>query len=134
MLSNQKHRPRFTGGLDAKLMKPWIAKELRRLKPTGLFFFYDKPQDYDSVIEASKMLWQEGFTSAAHSIRCYVLIGYATDTFEKAETRSRMILNAGLFPMAMLYRNANNQIDKKWQEFQRQWARPHLIALKAKGY
>lgn len=130
MLARQKRRPRFTGGLDAERMKPWIAEELRALKTAGLFLAYDKPEDYEPVAQAARMLWKAGFTQSAHTCRCYVLIGYRGDTFGAAEKRLRQVLALGLFPMAMLYRNGIEIPPAEWREFARQWARPFLIACK----
>ena len=130
MLARHKQRPRFTGGLDAERMQPWIAEELRALHTAGLFLAYDKPEDYEPVTEAARMLWAAGFTPEGHRIRCYVLIGYQGDTFDKAEDRLRQILRLGLFPMAMLYRDGRHAPSADWREFTRQWARPFLIACK----
>ena len=130
MLNRQKRRPRFTGGLDAELMRPWIAEELKAIRTAGLFMAYDKPQDYEPVAAAARMLWAAGFTKDNHGLRCYVLIGYNVDTFEAAEKRLRQIMTLGLFPMAMLYRHGQEVPAKEWREFARQWARPFLIACK----
>ena len=132
MLSRQPQRPRFTGGLDAERMTPWIAEELRALKTAGLFFAYDKPEDYEPVAAAARMLWEAGFSRNNHNLRCYVLIGYRGDSFEAAEQRLRRVFALGLFPMAMLYRDSKTTPAKEWREFARQWARPHLIACKGR--
>jgi hypothetical protein len=130
MLATQPHRPRFTGGLDAERMQPWIAEALREIRTDGLFLAYDKPEDYEPVAAATRMLWEAGFSQLSKHVRCFVLVGYRGDTFGAAEDRLRRTLALGLFPMAMLYRADGEQPPREWREFARQWARPFLIACK----
>jgi len=132
MLARQPERPIFTGGLEAKILKPWHVEELRRVKAKRMFFAYDTPDDLEPLREAGKLLRDVGFTIASHSLRCYVLIGYRGDTFEKAEKRLMDALDAGFMPYAMLYRDNEGQTDKQWRKFQRLWARPAIIAARTK--
>lgn len=134
MLAQQKgQRIEFTGGLEAARMKPWISEELRRLKPKQLFFAYDTPGDLEPLREAARMLLEAGFTTASHTLRCYVLCGWGKDgprkedTFAKAEKRMRQTIDAGFVPMAMLYRDKTGKRDIEWMRFQKRWARPALI-------
>ncbi len=76
MLARQPHRPQFTGGLEAALLTPAMAAQLKALKPESLFFAYDTPNDLDPLVEAGRMLIDVGFTKASNTLRCYVLIGY----------------------------------------------------------
>lgn len=136
MLSEGKKKYRkpveFTGGLEAKLMKPWIASELKELKPKQLFFAYDTPDDLEPLIEAGKMLVDAGFKTHpfSHSLRCYVLCGFLSDTFEKAEKRMKQTIQAGFMPMAMLYRDKKGGRLKEWMKWQRLWARPAIMHSK----
>jgi hypothetical protein len=134
MLKRQKEKAQFTGGLEAKLMKPWIAEKLAWLKPKSMFFAYDTPDDYEPLVETSKMLKQyEIIKPSDNSIRCYVLIGYHNDSIEKAKNRLIDTLKLGFFPMAMLYNGAEGKADQKeWKRFQREWANPTIIAIKKK--
>lgn len=132
MLKRQKEAPIFTGGLEAKIMKPWHAAALREIHPKRMYFAYDTSDDYDPLVCAGKMLRDVGFTFSAHSMCCYVLIGYRGDTFDKAETRLTDTIKAGFMPYAMLYRDNKGKIDKDWQRFQRQWLRPQIVSAKAK--
>jgi len=127
MLKRQKHKPEFTGGLEAKRLKPWIAEELRALKPKQLFFAYDTPDDLEPLQEAGKMMLSAGFTEASHALRCYVLCGWPKDTIDRADKRMTQSVKAGFTPMAMLYRGNDGQTDKAWCKFQRRWARPAII-------
>jgi len=128
MLGNQPRQPEFTGGLEAARLLPWHAERLRDLRPKQIFFAYDTPDDLDPLRAAGKMLLEAGFTRGTHTLRAYVLIGYPGDTFERAEKRLFETVDAGFLPMAMLYRDKRGERAIEWRRFQRQWARPVLIA------
>ena len=127
MLRQQKHRAEFTGGLDASLLKPWHVELLADLKPAQMFFAYDTPDDLQPLREAGRLLKETDLHSHehTHAARCFVLIGYPTDTIEQADKRIIQAADAGFFPFAMLY-HKNRKLD--WRRFQRQWARPPAIA------
>lgn len=122
--------PEFTGGLEAKRLQPWHVKALRELKPKQLFFAYDTPDDWPWLYAAGWMLICGGFTVASHALRAYVLCGYPKDTFQAAERRIRETQEAGFMPMAMLFRDKEGKRDPEWMHWQRQWARPAIIATK----
>lgn len=130
MLARQEHRPVFTGGLEAKIIKPWHAKRLREIKTERMYFAYDTPDDYEPLVEAGKMLLQEGHSPNNHSMCCYCLIGYPNDTFEKAEKRLVDAIKAGFMPYAMLYRDDRGDTDPEWKKFQREWLRPAIVGAK----
>lgn len=133
MLSQQKEKAVFTGGLEAKRMKSWIADELYKLKPSRIYFAYDTPDDYEPLVEARKILKESGFKDGSHDILAYVLIGYPRDTFEQAEERIMDTWKAGYFPYAMLYRDKNGEFKKEWRRFQRKWILPQIIATTLKN-
>ena len=130
MLKRQTHKAEFTGGLEAARLKDWHVHALVELKPRQMFFAYDTSDDYEPLL-IEKMLKAAGFTR--HQMRCYVLIGYRGDTFEKAEQRLRQTLELGFFPMAMLYRDEIGVRDRQWMRFQKPWARPAAIYAMAKS-
>jgi hypothetical protein len=132
MLKRQPKRPNFTGGLEAKLLTQEMAFRLKELKPESLFFAYDTPSNYDPLIQAGRYLQNAGFGKSSHTLRCYVLIGYETDTFEKAEKRMYQAWNAGFMPFSMLFRNDDGNPDPQWKKFHRQWANPFIIATNLK--
>ena len=132
MLQRQPHRPQFVGGLEAKLLTKNMAHRLKALKPETMFFAYDTPDDYEPLVQAGKYLAEAGFTKNNHIARCYVLIGYQNDTFEKAEERLRQAWAAGFFPFAMLYRDESGKYNREWRRFQRQWANHFIVATKLK--
>lgn len=137
MLKKQKIRKaQFTGGLEAAKLKPWHVESLREIKPKQIFFAYDTPDDLEPLQVAGKMLIDGGFTTASHTLRCYVLCGYKGDTIEKAEKRMKQVLLAGFTPMAMLWRDNNGYRNPDWigGKFQKKWARPAIIHSVAMGH
>lgn len=132
MLKAQPGEKIFTGGLEAARLKDWHIDLLVDLKPKRIFFAYDTPDDLEPLIEAGRMLLNAGFTTASHSLMCYVLIGYQGDTFEAAEMRLAETVGAGFMPFAMLYRNETGDRDREWMRFKKQWGRPAIIAGRMK--
>lgn len=132
MLGKQKEHAIFSGGLEARLLKPWHAEKLREIKTARLYMAYDTPDDYEPLVAAGKMLQGVGYDFASRVPCCYVLIGYKGDTFEKAEKRLNETVNAGFVPYAMLYRDEEGKVDYEWQKFQRLWVRPAIIAARQK--
>lgn len=127
MLKNQEEKPIFTGGLEAKLLKPWHVKLMREVKAKRMYFAYDTPDDYEPLVHAGKILQDGGISKSSRRAYCYVLIGYRGDTMEKAERRLRDAWAAGFFPYAMLYRDEKGETNPDWRKFQRLWVRPQLV-------
>lgn len=128
MLEGQKERAVFTGGLEAALLKPWHAKRLKEIKTKRMYFAYDTPNDYEPLLQAGKILLNEGHNPGSHGMCCYNLIGYPGDTFEKAEKRMMQTIVAGFMPYAMLYRDEEGKMDGEWRKFQREWCRPAIVS------
>lgn len=123
------HKPvEFTGGLEAARLKQWHVDALRELRPKQLFFAYDTPDDLEPLIHAGKMLHAAGFTDTSHCLRAYVLCGFKGDTFDAATKRMAQTMAAGFMPMAMLYRGKDGERDGQWARWQRQFARPAMMA------
>lgn len=132
MLRKQKRPIVFSGGIEAKLLKPWHVELFTSVKLKALFCAYDTPDDLEPLIDAGKLFKKANITYENRKAVCYVLIGYPQDTFEKAEKRIKQALRAGFFPFAMLYRNNKGEHTKKWRRFQRQWANPIITAVNCK--
>lgn len=130
MLSRQDHVPLFTGGLEAKRLKPWHCERLKALKAQRLYFAYDTPDDYEPLITAGQMLRDAGITAGSHTMCCYVLIGYRGDAFDKAQKRLSDTAKAGFVPYAMLYRDKGGLVNKEWRRFQREWCDPIISGMK----
>ena len=122
MLKHQSERAVFTGGLEARELQDWHCELLRDVKPKRMYFAYDTPDDYEPLVEAGKKLRRAGFSPAWHAMKCYNLIGYKGDTFEKAEKRLKDTCRAGFVPFAMLFRDEQGQVDDQWKRFQSEWA------------
>ena len=128
MLKGQKNRARFTGGLEAANLRPWVAEELFNLKPQSIFFAYDDLNDYGALGNASKLLNEYPFK--LRQKYCYVLCGYPGDSMWRAEARMKEVLGLDMIPFAMLYRNKKGEYEKNWRKFQRSWCRPAAILSK----
>jgi len=126
MLKRQPERPRFTGGLEAKILTLKDAERLFEARPKTMFFAYDTKDDYEPLVEAGKILKEVGFKKGNHQAMCYVLCGYKSDTFDKAEKRMLQAWDAGFFPMAMLYRDVSGKYPTEWKKFHGEWAN-HII-------
>jgi hypothetical protein len=118
--------PLFTGGIEAKRLKPWHVELFRELRPKRIYFAYDTPDDLPPLEEAMRLFREAEYGS--HSIlRCYTLIGFPGDTLASAEARLNTVVRLGLCPMAMLYRDETGDTTLAWRRFQRAWARPAAI-------
>lgn len=128
MLKRQRGRIEFTGGLEAARLRDWHVQLLSDLRPAQMFFALDTPDDEEPLRNASRMLREAGFTR--QQMRAYCLIGGPRDTFAQAESRLRLCVALGFFPMAMLWRDQDGSVDPQWRAFQREWARPSIIYRK----
>ena len=135
MLAEQTQPAQFKGGFEAAILEDWhvellAALKTRRDKRGGvgrLYFAYDTPEDYEPLRRAAKMVFEAGFSPRSHNVCAYVLIGFAGDTFEKAEARLRQVVDLGVTPFAMLYIDQTGYRNPTWSSFQREWARQAII-------
>jgi hypothetical protein len=135
MLSRQKRRVEFTGGLEALALEDYQVGLLADLTPRPtMFFAYDPGDDLGTLASAAGRLLKAGFTRNSHRLRCYVLIGYPKDTFAAAEKRLDDMLALGFTPFAMLWKPDDDIKSQEkwrpapeWRQFQRRWARPAII-------
>ena len=131
MLSRQPYPADFSGGLEAVRLKPWHCELLTTIRVAQVWCAYDTPDDLEHLYRAGRMLADIDITVANRKARAYVLIGYPSDTQDRADKRLRKTLDAGFLPHAMLWRDdAGNVPAVEWQRFQRLWARPALIAAR----
>jgi len=124
-----KFKAKFTGGLEAKLLKDWHVDLLMKVRPKQVYMAYDTPDDLEPLIRASKVLNQTAL-SKSDTLRCYVLIGYKNDTLEKAEQRMKTVVGLKLIPFAMFWRDEFGRVDPKWIPFQRRWMIPFMVRNK----
>ena len=131
MLKRQKERAKFTGGLEAKLLKGWHCELLAEVKPERMYFAYDTPDDYEPLVSAAKLLKEYGLLKT-RKCKVYCLCGYPSDTFEKAEARLMQVVRLGMCPYAMLWRDKSGETKQEWRKFQREWVAPQIIYTKLK--
>jgi organic radical activating enzyme len=132
MLYKQKQPISLTGGIEARLLRPWHIDLLSSIRLKELFCAYDTPDDYEPLVEAGKLLKQANITYENRKARCYVLVGYPKDTITDALKRIKQTLDAGFFPFAMLWRNEKGEYQKEWKQFQRQCENPIITAVNSK--
>jgi len=127
MLARQRQPAVFAGGFEARRLKDWHVDLLANLRPRpSVFFSYDQPRadDWNALVAAVRKLWSAGFTPQSHRVRCYVLIGFPGDRLWAAEQRLESVLELGMTPSAMLYRDATEDLpDLDWRRLQRNWMR-----------
>lgn len=135
MLEQQPRAARFTGGIDARLCRPWFARRLRRMRVHILYTAYDVPGARPAAERAIQMLRDEGLSQ--RQVGCYVLVGFDGDTLEHAEARLEWVFQTGGTPFAMFYRPADDlrfTIPRTWRSFVRKWNRPAcIIAMHSAG-
>lgn len=127
ILKNQPERPIFTRGLEAGSLKSLHMDLLREVKARRFYCAYDRPEEYEPLVEAGRLLTASGFTRESRKSNCYVLIGFPRDSMDKAEKRLRDTWAAGFAPYAMLYRDESGKTDPQWRKFQRLWVRPQIL-------
>ncbi len=118
----------FTGGLDATLVKDWMADEFRSIRIKQVFLACDTKQAIGPLKNAIKLLGMP-----MQKVRCYVLLKFNPDeTISEATERMVQIWEAGAMPFAQLYQPPEKWIDYSWEwkRFARTWSR--VPAMKAK--
>jgi hypothetical protein len=128
MLEGQPRAARFTGGIDARLCRPWFVRRLGTMRVQILYTAFDLPGVEPHVERTVKMLREEGLSQ--RQVGCYVLVGYAGDTLEHAEARLEWVFQTGGTPFAMFYRPGDDlrfTIPTAWRAFVRKWNRPACI-------
>jgi hypothetical protein len=124
MLRAQKHPVTLAGGLDARLLKTWMAEEIRSLRVTQVFLAADRDDALPDLRHALGLLsflprWKK---------RCYVLWGFQDEPLESGEGRCRLVWEAGAIPFAQLYQPPEG---REWsmeaRRRARRWQRPAII-------
>ena len=126
MLSWQKLRAKFTGGLESARLEKWHAEALRELHPNSVYFAYDTPSDLEPLRHAGRLLKEAGVPQSR--LGCYVLCGYPGDTIGAAYKRMGEAFGAGFLPFGMLYRDPDGAEPQSfdWRIFQRRFTRPAI--------
>jgi len=129
MLHQQGRPVTFAGGLDARLLKDWMAEEIRGLKVGQVFLAADSEEALPDLRRALGLL---AFLPR-YKKRCYVLWGFAHEPLSKGEERCRAVWEMGAMPFAQLYQPVGGQIlwprDSRAQV--RRWQRPAITKMVA---
>ncbi len=131
MLRYQKNPISFNGGLDSRLLTPWHVGRLACLKIKELWFSCDTDGNMKYLKRVSQLL--DGIN--INKKRCYVLIGFNSESLSQAENRLKRVYKLGFLPFAQLYKN-NKPINwnKEWKQLARKWSRPAIYrSLDLKG-
>jgi len=131
MLSHQKDIE-FSGGLDVRLLNAYAIERLRGLRIKQIFIAYDDTSRFTHCKYAIKEL-RKYFTR--NQVRCFVLIGFYSDSLQFAEERLLEVWNLGALPFAMLYRDEYGEYpdpEIEWRRFQRTWCRPAAMKTRIK--
>ena len=122
MLREQEHPAEFAGGIDARLVNPWFAEQLKTIRLNQIFLAAD-----------TRLAVRDLEKSRAHlrdvprkKLRVYTLIGFGNDTVEKATERLERVWELDCIPHAQLYQPEDRWIDysREWRLLSRLWSRP----------
>lgn len=118
----QKGMVYLSGGLDPRLLTVARADMIRGLRVRQLFLASDTTGATKHVRTAVRRL--AGL--ARRKLRCYVMIGYGTETISEATARLEDVWAAGCMPFAQLYQPPDQYIryPPAWRALAREWSRP----------
>jgi len=116
MLSRQKHKAEFSGGLEAARVEPWFVKAATEIRFKRAYLAYDRPEERKPVAKALRL-----FREAGHphwKLSCYILVGYDGDTIAAAEERCQFIKDHGAVPFPMYFQAPEGKGTKptEWQD------------------
>jgi len=128
MLKRQKGQIGLHGGFDTRLIKPWhidlLADIRRKTERLYIAFDSDSKSGRERLTEAISLI-RDGAGLSLAQLRCFVLIGYGSDTPAAAEARCEWVLKTGAVPFASFYRGPDDISGKKpreWQAVSSRWA------------
>ena len=142
MLKTQK-AIRFVGGLDSRLLTSRHIEDMRSLRIKEMWFSYDEPGRWPSLLRAGRLLKEAGFPY--HKLRCYVLVKFdPEERVEDAEKRLQDCYQMGFMPFVQIYRSPDAQVRGSthlpegeyrgsWNELREIWSRPARIKQHMKG-
>jgi hypothetical protein len=107
MLERQPFAPKFTGGFEARRVTDWHAEWMVRLKPESIWMAYDRPSEWEPLVEAVSIFSRAGIVGPHKSKRVgsYVLMGWRGDDPLAAEKRLAAVIGLGIRTQAMLLNN-----------------------------
>ena len=128
MLRSQS-RVEFSGGLDARLVTPWVADEIKSLRVRQIFLAADTDAALAVLDRAVKMLGLPRW-----ALRCYVLLGFHGESLNQGIARLREVWRIGCVPFAQLYQPPDRLIHygRDWRQVARTWSRPAAANMEGK--
>lgn len=127
MLRAQRHRPIFSGGIQASLVDDWLATQFAALwHDRGIEEIYLACDTSAALGPLKEAVARLNFLKR-DQLRCYVMIG-RDETIGQALERLESVWRVGCMPFAQLYQPADELISysREWKELQRAWARPAI--------
>jgi len=121
---------KFSGGLDARLLRDHHIDDLRSLRVFELWTAADSIAVSAITRRAVEKLRKAGFSK--RKIRCYCMIGFDGESLEDAEARLLDLYNAGSVPFAQIY-DQKKDVSHEWRKLAKTWSRPAMIKMKYGG-
>lgn len=126
MLKRQKEPIKFSGGLDASLLRSDHLVRFAGIKLGELWFACDSDTSIEPLRAVGKMLDEAEIPLRQR--RAYVLFDPERDTLEKAEQRALAVMTAGFGPFAQIKRpdDAKTRMvaSKEWRQLAKVYCRP----------
>ncbi len=111
----------FSGGLDGSLLSTWHVEWFKKLKIKHFWFACDREQDIQRLEKVQDLM--SDFPEKKK--RCYVMIGFNSESILNAEKRLEKVYSMGFLPFCQLYQGDIFKIyPKEWKELARKWSRP----------
>lgn len=125
MLRSQCHKIDFAGGLEAARIDDWVASQLQRLRISQLFLACDT----ETALKPLRLAVSRLPFLNRRQLRCYVLIGFHSETLSRAERRLEAVWQAGCLPFAQLFQPSTHYVKYPldWRNLARRWSRPAII-------
>ena len=117
MLSHQRRKAEFSGGLEAARVEPWFVQRVTEIGFHRLYLAYDRPGERKPVADALRQFREAG---VKHSrLSCFVLVGYEGDTLGAAAERCQFVKDNGGVPFPMYFRpdGAGWRPPRDWEDF-----------------
>ena len=136
MLAEQKKAAEFKGGLDIDFMKPWHVDLFNQIRVNELWVACDRKDDLKRLDKAADLLGDFSIDKK----RCYVLVGYNSETPAQAEKRCEQVFSKGFLPFIQPYKSPEAEFGwsvskeaMQWYRIIRKWSRPAIYRPRKSG-
>lgn len=121
MLSRQRNRVEFAGGLDGHFLSTWHIDWFKKLKVRQFWFACDHSGSLKRLEKIADLMAD----FPERKKRCYVMIGYDGESIRDAEARLEKVYSVGFLPFSQLYQGEEwIEYSKEWKKLNRKWSRP----------